>query len=105
MCKVTRDTKHKKFQRMPKWISSDNYQLINLAEKDLLAYIYRFEPDTGQLRTSQLIKKFGVTKKTIQRWLRKLRDLGLIRIENPGTIHRLIHTTQTGWFPKKQLTA
>ncbi len=105
MSKVTRDTKHKKFQRMPRWISSTDYRLINDTEKDLLAYIYRFEPDPRQLRTSQLVEKFCVTKHTIQRRLRKLRDRRLIRIENPGTIHRLIHTTQTGWFPKKQLTA
>ncbi len=105
MCKVTRDTRHKKFQRMPRWISSDDYRLINRAEKDLLAYLYRFEPDPRQLRTSQLAEKFCVTRTTIQRWLKKLRELRLIRIVNPGTIHRLIHTTQPGWFPEKLLTA
>jgi DNA-binding MarR family transcriptional regulator len=90
---------------MPRWISSDDYRLINFTEKRLLAYIYRFEPDPRQLRTCRLTEKFCVTKHTIQRRLRKLRELRLIRIVNPGTIHRLIHTTQPGWFPKKQLTA
>ena len=105
MCKVTRDTKHKKFQRMPRWISSQDYRLLSVIEKNLLAYIYRFEPEPRRLRTSQLAKKFCVSTSTIRLRLKKLRDIELIRIESPGTRHRLIHTTQTGWFPKKQLTA
>jgi DNA-binding MarR family transcriptional regulator len=96
MSKITRDTKHKKFQRMPAWIRSQDYRLINRAEKDLLGYLYRFESDTGRLRSCQLAEKFYVTRRTIQVWLKKLRDLGFITIENPGTIHRLIHVTGIG---------
>ncbi len=101
----TNHGRRRNFQRMPRWISSCDYRLINRAEKSLLAYLYRFEGDNCRLRSSALTKKFYVSHTTIRRRLRRLRDQGLITIENPGTWRRLIHTTFTGWYPKKQLTA
>jgi len=101
MTKRTKHIERKEFQRMPRWIRSQDYRLINLAEKDLLAYLYRFEPKPCQLTNRQLAEKFCVPNRTIQRRLKNLKKLKHIRIENPGTIHRLIHITGIGKISEK----
>jgi len=82
-----RKTKH----RLPVWIRSPYFRGINRSQKDFLGYLYSFGPDTCWLWNWRLAKKFGVTKRTIRRWLRALREQGFIYIEKPYGPQRLIH--------------
>ncbi len=92
MSKKRRDAKHRKKYRLPVWIRSQEFHLLNRSQKDFLGYLYCFGPDTCWLWNWRLAKKFGVTKRTIRRWLRALREQGFIWIEKPFGPQRMIHT-------------
>ena len=92
MAKQGSHTKRKKLHRLPRWIRSDEFRQLNKSEKNILGYLYCFGPDTCWLWNWRLAKKFHVTKRTVQRWLRKLREQGFIWIEKPYGPQRMIHT-------------
>ena len=82
----------RKKYRLPVWIRRPECRLLNRAQKDLLGYLYSFGPDTCWLWNWRLQKKFGVSRRTIQLWLAKLKELDFIWIEKPYGPQRLIHT-------------
>jgi len=83
--------KHKKLHRLPLWVRSQEFRLLNNSEKDFLGYLYCFGPNTCWLWNWRLAKKFHRNKRTIQRWLAKLKDLGFIWIEKPYGPERKLH--------------
>lgn len=83
--------KRRKKHRLPYWVRSQEFRLLNNSEKDLLGYLYSFGPDTCWLWNWRLAKKFHRNKRTIQRWLAKLKDLGFIWIEKPYGPERKLH--------------
>ncbi len=84
--------KRKKLHRLPVWIRNDEFQLLSDKQKNFLGYLYCFGPNTCWLWNWRLQKKFHRSRSTIQRWLRKLRELGFIWIEKPYGPQRMIHT-------------
>ncbi len=82
----------RKKHRLPYWIRSQEFRLLNNSEKDFLGYLYYFGPDTCWLWNWRLQKKFHRCRRTIQYWLAKLKDLGFIWIEKPYGPERKIHT-------------
>lgn len=84
--------KRKKRHRLPHWIRSQEFRLLNNSEKDFLGYLYSFGPDTCWLWNWRLQKKFHRSRRTIQRWLAKLKDLGFVWIEKPYGPERKIHS-------------
>lgn len=84
--------KRRKKHRLPYWIRSQEFRLLNNSEKDFLGYLYSFGPDTCWLWNWRLQKKFHRSRRTIQYWLAKLKDLGFIWIEKPYGPERRIHT-------------
>jgi DNA-binding MarR family transcriptional regulator len=84
-------TRPRKKYRLPLWIRRREFRLLNKSEKELLGYLYSFGPDTCWLWNWRLAKDFGCTKRTIRRWLRKLREQGFIWIEKPYGPQRMIH--------------
>ncbi|MBA7586251.1 hypothetical protein ES708_28247 [subsurface metagenome] len=91
MSKKRKDAKHRKKYRLPVWIRSQEFRLLNRSQKDFLGYLYCFGPDTCWLWNWRLAKKFHVTKRTIRYWLRALREQGFIWIEKPYGPQRMIH--------------
>jgi len=85
-------TKPKKRHKLPYWIRSQDFRLLNKSEKDFLGYLYYFGPETCWLWNCRLQKKFHCSRRTIQYWLAKLKDLGFIWIEMPYGNQRKIHT-------------
>lgn len=85
-------TKPKKRHRLPYWIRSQEFRLLNNNEKDFLGWLYSMGPDTCWLWNWRLQKKFHRCRRTIQYWLAKLKDLGFIWIEKPFGPERKIHT-------------
>ena len=84
-------TKQRKRHRLPYWVRSQEFRLLNNSEKDFLGYLYSFGPDTCWLWNWRLAKKFHRNKRTVQRWLAKLKDLGFIWIEKPYGPERKLH--------------
>jgi len=84
--------KPRKKHRLPYWIRSQEFRLLNNSEKDFLGYLFSFGPDTCWLWNWRLQKKFHRCRRTIQYWLAKLKDLGFIWIEKPYGPERKIHT-------------
>jgi len=83
--------KKRKRHRLPYWVRSQEFRLLNNSEKDFLGYLYSFGPDTCWLWNWRLAKKFHRNKRTIQRWLAKLKDLGFVWIEKPFGPERKLH--------------
>lgn len=83
--------KRRKLHRLPYWVRSQEFRLLNNSEKDFLGYLYSFGPDTCWLWNWRLAKKFHRNKRTIQRWLAKLKDLGFLWIEKPYGPERKLH--------------
>lgn len=83
--------RRKKKFRLPYWIRKQEFQVLNKSQKDLLGYLYCFGPDTCWLWNWRLAKKFHVTKRTVQRWLKALRENGFVWIEKPYGPERKIH--------------
>jgi len=83
--------RRKKF-RLPYWIRSQDFRLLNNSQKDFLGYLYSFGPDTCYLWNWRLQKKFHRSRRTIQYWLAKLKELGFVWIELPYGPERKIHT-------------
>ncbi|GAI71972.1 unnamed protein product, partial [marine sediment metagenome] len=75
--------KQRKKHRLPYWIRSQEFRLLNNSEKDFLGYLYSFGPDTCWLWNWRLQKKFHRCRRTVQYWLAKLKDLGFVWIEKP----------------------
>ncbi|GAI69041.1 unnamed protein product [marine sediment metagenome] len=84
--------KQRKKHRLPYWIRSQEFRLLNNSEKDFLGYLYSFGPDTCWLWNWRLQKKFHRCRRTVQYWLAKLKDLGFVWIEKPFGPERKIHT-------------
>ncbi|GAH25421.1 unnamed protein product [marine sediment metagenome] len=84
--------KQRKKHRLPYWIRSQEFRILNKSQKDFLGYLYCFGPDTCWLWNWRLAKKFHVTKRTVQRWLKALRENGFLWIEKPFGPQRMIHT-------------
>lgn len=84
-------TKPKKRHRLPYWIRSQEFRLLNNSEKDFLGWLYSFGPDTCWLWNWRLQRKFHRCRRTIQYWLAKLKELGFIWIEKPYGPERKIH--------------
>lgn len=84
--------KRKKLHRLPVWIRSQDFRLLNESQKSFLGYLYCFGPDTCWLWNWRLQKKFHRSRRTIQYWLAKLKELGFIWIEKPFGPQRMIHT-------------
>ncbi len=84
--------KRKKKHRLPYWIRNQEFRILNKSQKDFLGYLYCFGPDTCWLWNWRLAKKFHVTKRTVQRWLKALRENGFVWIEKPFGPQRMIHT-------------
>jgi DNA-binding MarR family transcriptional regulator len=91
MSKPTKHVRRKKKYRLPGWIRSEEFRLLNNNEKGFLGYLYCFGPDTCWEWNWRLQKKFHRNRSTIQRWLKKLKDLGFIYIEKPFGPKRKIH--------------
>ncbi len=91
MAKQGSHTKRKKVHRLPLWIRSRHFPLLNKSEKELLGYLYSFGPDTCWLWNWRLQKEFGCSRRSIQLWLKKLKELGFIWIEKPYGPQRKIH--------------
>ncbi|MBA7617482.1 hypothetical protein ES703_24797 [subsurface metagenome] len=87
-------TKPKKRYRLPYWIRSQEFRLLNSNEKDFLGWLYSMGPDTCWLWNWRLQKKFHRCRRTIQYWLAKLKYLGFIWIEKPYGPERKIHMRQ-----------
>jgi len=85
-------TKPKKRHRLPYWIRSQEFRLLNNSEKDFLGWLYSMGPDTCWLWNWRLEKKFHRCRRTIQYWLANLKNLGFIWIEKPFGPERKIHT-------------
>ncbi|MBA7698176.1 hypothetical protein ES703_106851 [subsurface metagenome] len=85
-------TKPKKRHRLPYWIRSQEFRLLNNSEKDFLGWLYSMGPNTCWLWNWRLQKKFHRCRRTIQYWLAKLKELGFIYIEKPFGPERKIHT-------------
>lgn len=83
--------RRKKKFRLPYWVRSQNFRLLNNSEKDFLGYLYYFGPDTCWQWNCRLEKKFHRCRRTIQYWLAKLKRLGFVWIENPYGNQRKIH--------------
>lgn len=83
--------KRRKKHRLPYWVRSQEFRLLNNSEKDFLGYLYSFGPDTCWLWNWRLEKKFHRCRRTVQYWLAKLKDLGFIWIEKPYGPERKIH--------------
>jgi len=87
--------------RLPQWIRSQEFRLLNNSEKDFLGWLYSMGPNTCWLWNWRLQKKFHRCRRTVQYWLAKLKDLGFIWIEKPYGPERKIHTrlmpTQEHW--------
>jgi hypothetical protein len=102
MSKPKNHFKRKKKYRLPTWIRSQEFRQLIDTEKSFLGYLYSFGPDTCWQWNCRLQKKFHRSRRTIQLWLRKLRDLGFVWIENPYGNQRLIHIrilpTPEHWF-------
>ncbi|MBA7710452.1 hypothetical protein ES703_119395 [subsurface metagenome] len=92
MAKKRRNVRHKKLHRLPVWIRRQDFRLLNESQKSFLGYLYCFGPDTCWLWNWRLAKEFGCTKRTIRRWLAKLREHGFVWIEKPFGPQRMIHT-------------
>ena len=84
--------KRQKRHRLPYWIRSQEFRLLNNSEKDFLGWLYSMGPDTCWLWNWRLQKKFHRCRRTIQYWLANLKDLGFIWIEKPFGPERKIHT-------------
>jgi len=84
--------KQRKKHRLPHWIRNQEFRVLNRSQKDFLGYLYCFGPDTCWLWNWRLAKKFHVTKRTVQRWLKALRENGFVWIEKPFGPQRMIHT-------------
>ncbi|MBA7632458.1 hypothetical protein ES703_40004 [subsurface metagenome] len=91
MAKQGSHTKRKKVHRLPLWIRSRHFRLLNKSEKELLGYLYSFGPDTCWLWNWRLQKEFGCSRRSIQYWLKKLREHNFIWIEKPYGPQRMIH--------------
>ena len=102
MSKRTKHTRHKKKYSLPTWIRSQEFRQLNDTVKSFLGYLYSFGPDTCWQWNCRFAKKFHKDKRTIRRWLRKLRENGFVWIENPYGNQRLIHVrilpTPEHWF-------
>lgn len=85
-------TKPKKRHRLPYWIRSQEFRLLNNSEKDFLGWLYSMGPDTCWLWNWRLQKKFHRCRRTIQYWLANLKELGFIWVEKPFGPERKIHT-------------
>jgi hypothetical protein len=72
--------------------------------KHFYSYFCWFGPHTCYQWNCRLALKFHVSRSTIKRWLRKLRDLHLIWITSGGGRYRRIHTHYYGnlleWYAK-----
>ncbi len=84
--------KQRKRHRLPYWIRSQEFRLLNNSEKDFLGWLYSMGPDTCWLWNWRLQKKFHRCRRTVQYWLANLKDLGFIWIEKPFGPERKIHT-------------
>lgn len=84
--------KRRKRHRLPYWIRSQDFRLLNNSEKDFLGWLYSMGPDTCWLWNWRLEKKFHRCRRTIQYWLANLKYLGFIWIEKPFGPERKIHT-------------
>lgn len=76
----------------PWWIWRINNKLLPLRLKHFYAYFCWFGPNTCYQWNCRLAKKYGVSRSTIKRWLKRLRELKLIWITSGGGAHRRIHT-------------
>ncbi len=83
--------KKKTRPRLPYWIRSQEFRLLNNSEKDFLGWLYSMGPDTCWLWNWRLEKKFHRCRRTIQYWLANLKDAGFIWIEKPYGPERKIH--------------
>ncbi|MBA7482931.1 hypothetical protein ES707_18435 [subsurface metagenome] len=84
-------TYHRKLHRLPVWIRSEEFRLLNAAEKDFLGYLYCFGPNTCWQWNCRLQKKFHCCRRTIQYRLAKLKKLKFIWISEPFGSGRKIH--------------
>jgi DNA-binding GntR family transcriptional regulator len=69
-----------------------NNKLLPYRLKHFYAYFCWFGPNTCCQWNCRLAKKFGVSRSTIKRYLKRLRELKLIWITSGGGSHRRIHT-------------
>ena len=83
--------RYRKKHKLPRWIRSQEFRLLNNSEKDFLGYLYAFGPNTCWLWNWRFEKKFHRCRRTVQYWLANLKDLGFIWIEKPYGPERKIH--------------
>jgi hypothetical protein len=82
----------RKIYPKPWWIWKINNKLFPLRLKHFYAYFCWFGPNTCVQWNCRLAKKYGVSRSSIKRWLKRLRELKLIWITSGGGSHRRIHT-------------
>lgn len=86
----------------PYWIWPVSRKLLPWPVKHLYAYFCFFGPSTNFEWNCRLAKRFGVSRSTIKRYIRKLVSYRLIWITSGGGRHRRIHTHYytglTDWF-------
>jgi len=83
--------KQKANHHMPKWMWNMHIKELNRSTKEFYAYLCIFGPNTNWQWNCRLQKKFGVSRRTIQYWLAKLKKLRLIWIESGDGRNRKIH--------------
>ncbi len=81
----------KKFPK-PYWVWPVSKKLLPWSVKHLYAYFCFFGPSTNFEWNCRLAKRFGVSRSTIKRYLKKLVELRLIWITSGRGRHRRIHT-------------
>jgi len=87
MSERSKRTKH----HMPKWMWNMHIKELNRSTKEFYAYLCIFGPNTNWQWNCRLQKKFGVSRRTIQYWLARLKKLRLIWIESGDGRNRKIH--------------
>lgn len=77
--------------RCPWWIFKLSHRVIPGSVRELYAYLCIFGQTGNWQWDCRLAKKYGVTDRTIRRWLHWLKANKLIWIENPFGRSRRIH--------------
>lgn len=80
----------------PRWLNFVPPRWINSDTKRIYAYLCTFGPNSCDHWNCRLARKFYVSTRTIARRLRKLRELGLVWVENSQSPYRILHPLYYG---------
>ena len=92
---------------MPKWIWQLPKKTLNFQEKRFLAYIWWCYDKGCHDWNWSLASRFKVHRRTIKRWLFKVKKLRLVNVQSPGlktrTIYRMPYFSREMWLLKSGL--